>query len=214
VDADGGYPVFYDGWTRQSGDDGNDGNDGNDEDNVGGGDALDGGLDDHWANSGDRGEEAVLTGSSGASAYHHVIVGETGSGKTYGAHLLLYREALRGTQVVVLEPMGHSRRLMQAMGEGGSYNRVDFAHATLNVLDVVETTLTDQVTHVQRALAVLLSSASGAGGAAASPLGGHGPGGRGDAGGRRVFRNAELAALGAALRDLYTGINPHDIRPQ
>ena len=46
----------------------------------------------------------------GASAYHHVIVGETDSGKTYGAHLLLYKEALRGTQVVVLEPMGESIR--------------------------------------------------------------------------------------------------------
>ena len=108
------------------------------------------------------------SGASGASAYHHVIVGETGSGKTYGANLLLYREALRGTQVVVLEPMGHSRRLMQAMGEGGSYNRVDFAHTSLNVLDIVENTLTDQVTHVQRSLAVLLSSAAGGGGAAAT----------------------------------------------
>ena len=152
-----------------------------------------------------------------------MIVGETGSGKTYGANLLLYREALRGTQVVVLEPMGHSRRLMQAMGEGGSYNRVDFGHTSLNVLDVVETTLTDQVTHVQRALAVLLSSAAGAGGAAASASQGGGwqaltgqPGqgqGGGMVAGRRVFTNAELAALGSALRDLYTGIDPQTIRP-
>ena len=70
--------------------------------------------------------------------------------------------------------MGHSRRLMEAMGEGGSHNRVDFAHTSLNVLDVVETTLTDQVTHVQRALGVLLSSAAGAGGAAASATQGGG----------------------------------------
>jgi len=151
-------------------------------------------------------------------------VGETGSGKTYGANLLLYREALRGTQVVILEPMGHSRRLMQAMGEGGSYNRVDFAHTSLNVLDIVENTLTDQVTHVQRALSVLLSSASGAGGAAASASQGggwqaltgqgHGGGGGGAVAGRRVFTNAELAALGFALRDLYTGIDPQTIRPE
>ena len=112
---------------------------------------------------------------------------------------------------------------MQAMGEGGSYNRVDFGHTSLNILDVVENTLTDQVTHVQRALAVLLSSATGAGGAAASSGGGwQALTGRGDAGvpvggqvaGRRVFTNAELAALGSALRDLYTGIDPQTITPE
>ncbi len=211
IDADGGYPVFYDGWTRQSGG-GNGGNGG-----IGGNEG-DGGV--RGVIRGEVGASPV-SGASGASAYHHVIVGETGSGKTYGANLLLYREALRGTQVVVLEPMGHSRRLMQAMGEGGSYNRVDFAHTSLNILDVVETTLTDQVTHVQRALAVLLSSAAGAGGAAASAsqgggwqaLTGQGQGG-GIVAGRRVFTNAELAALGSALRDLYTGIDPQTIRPE
>lgn len=199
IDADGGYPVFYDGWTRQEGS-------GQDNDrNV----DLAGNEGVSYQNSG-----------TGASAYHHVIVGETGSGKTYGANLLLYREALRGTQVVVLEPMGHSRRLMQAMGSGGSYNRIDFANTSLNVLDVVEPTLTDQVTHVQRALAVLLSSAAGAGGASASASMGGGwqaLSGRGEAGntvGRRVFTNAELAVLGAALRDLYTGIDPDSIRSE
>jgi hypothetical protein len=200
IDADGGYPVFYDGWTRQS---------------------SMAGVGSEGAQR--EGDPTGASGGSGASAYHHVIVGETGSGKTYGANLLLYREALRGTQVVVLEPMGHSRRLMQAMGEGGSYNRVDFAHTSLNVLDVVENTLTDQVTHVQRTLAVLLSSAAGAGGAAAASQGGGWQAltGRGDAtgvggqvAGRRVFTNAELAALGSALRDLYTGIDPQNIKPE
>ena len=208
IDADGGYPVFYDGWSRQSGTAGVAGA-------PGGGEQREG----------DLSSPSAASGASGASAYHHVIVGETGSGKTYGANVLLYREALRGTQVVVLEPMGHSRRLMQAMGDGGSYNRVDFAHTTLNVLDVVENTLIDQVTHVQRTLAVLLSSAAGAGGAAASAGGGwHALTERGDAtvtggaggqvAGRRVFSNAELAALGSALRDLYTGIDPETIRPE
>ena len=32
--------------------------------------------------------------------------------------------------------------------------------------------------------------------------------------GRRVFTNAELAALGSALRDLYTGVDPQTIRPE
>jgi hypothetical protein len=214
IDADGGYPVFYDGWTRQNG-------------AGGAGGATDEDMRSPIEGAPDARGARGARGASGASAYHHVIVGETGSGKTYGANLLLYREALRGTQVVVLEPMGHSRRLMQAMGEGGSYNRVDFAHTTLNVLDVVESTLTDQVTHVQRTLSVLLSSASGAGGVAAASLGGGWQAltGRADSGGgherygghtagRRVFSNAELAALGAALRDLYTGIDPDTIRPE
>lgn len=217
IDADGGYPVFYDGWTRQSGasgtssagsaDSAGSANNGN----VRG--AVDGVSKTAYHPVG-----SDSSNGTGASAYHHVIVGETGSGKTYGANLLLYREALRGTQVVVLEPMGHSRRLMNAMGEGASYNRVDFASTSLNLLDVVEQTLTDQVTHVQRALSVLLSSASGAGGAAAASSSGswQSLSGRGDAtgqaAGRRVFTNAELAALGAALRDLYTGIDPEMIR--
>ena len=215
IDAEGGYPVFYDGWSRQS--------DGADATGVDSGGAIRSGGSGASGGSDTGGANAV--GAAGAYAYHHVIVGETGSGKTYGANLLLYREALRGTQVVVLEPMGHSRRLMRALGEGGSYNRVDFAHTSINVLDVVEMTMPDQITHVQRALAVLLSSAAGAGGAAVAgmgggwgALGGHASG-EGSTGapfpalGRRVFSNSELASLGSALRDLYTGIDPASIRP-
>ena len=217
IDADGGYPVFYDGWTRQSG--------ASNLSNVTNMNNMSiysaGRYLDEASGAPYQSPGGPTSSGTGASAYHHVIVGETGSGKTYGANLLLYREALRGTQVVVLEPMGHSRRLMQAMGEGGSYNRVDFANTSLNVLDVVEPTLTDQVTHVQRTLSVLLSSASGAGGAAATASSGGGwqalsGGGNtaGQAAGRRVFTNAELAALGSALRDLYTGIDPDTIRQE
>lgn len=256
IDADGGYPVFYDGWNRQNrpAHHGADASQDAREHADGYADghslehALEHGYRDGYGHAGalgsaapdgtsagervgplpGRGTAAAAggAGTEGASAFHHVIVGETGSGKTYGANLLLLREALRGTQVVVLEPIGHSRRLMRAMGEGGSYNRVDFANTAVNLLDVVEQNMADQVTHVQRALAVLLSSASGGASSAQSgsiagipgtggtghisgPGGGTGWGGAG----RRVFTNAELAALGAALRDLYSGIDPNTVTP-
>lgn len=242
IDADGGYPVFYNGWQRQSsaGTSGEAGmemeEDGALEHSYGAQDRSARALHPtQYPLSADPADPAhppdptspphpaqmhpaaaeghsagMPSGTQGASAYHHVIVGETGSGKTYGANVLLYREALQGTQVVVLEPMGHSRRLMQAMGSGGSYNRLDFAGMTVNLLDVVEASLADQVTHVQRALAVLLSSASGGAGGAAGSAGSMGNAGAYSSGshtaawgGRRVFSNAELASLGAAMRDLY-----------
>lgn len=161
---------------------------------------------------------------AGPKAYHHLILGETDSGKTFSTSLLLHREALTGTQVIVLEPMGHGRRLMEIMGKGGSYNPVDFERTSVNLLDIVEPTLDKQIMHVSRCLQVLLSSGSGAGSAAASigsgsggagsGQGNAGAGGAGNSGDRRFFDNVELALVTSALEETYRGIDPATITPR
>jgi hypothetical protein len=129
----------------------------------------------------------------GGKPFHATILGRTGSGKTFLMQTLFHRLALSGTQVIVIEPVGHFRRLAESLGAGGSYNRVAFGTASVNLLDMVQPTLQDQITHVHRQLALLLSSGTGAA-AARSDLG------------RRVFSNAELGALDEALSEIYAPI--------
>ena len=126
----------------------------------------------------------------GGRPFHATFFGFTGYGKTFAMQTLLYRLVLTGTQVVVIEPMGHFRRLAAALGAGASYNAVAFETASLNLLDPVQPTLTDQISHVKRQLALLLSCESGAAAGGTEQ-------------GRRVFSNAESAALGLALGALY-----------
>lgn len=133
------------------------------------------------------------TAGEGGKPFHATVLGRTGSGKTFAMQTLFHRLALTGTQVIVIEPVGHFRRLAESLGEGGSYNRVAFGTASVNLLDMVQPTLQDQITHVHRQLALLLSSGTGAA-AARSDLG------------RRVFTNAELGALDEALAEIYSPI--------
>lgn len=129
----------------------------------------------------------------GGKPFHATILGRTGSGKTFTMQTLFHRLALSGTQVIVIEPVGHFKRLAESLGAGGSYNKVAFGTASVNLLDMVQPTLQDQMTHVQRQLALLLSSGTGAA-VSRSDLG------------RRVFTNAELGALDEALSEIYTPI--------
>lgn len=129
----------------------------------------------------------------GGKPFHATILGRTGSGKTFTMQTLFHRLALSGTQVIVIEPVGHFRRLAESLGDGGSYNRVAFGTASVNLLDMVQPTLQDQMTHVHRQLALLLSSGTGAA-ASRSDLG------------RRVFTNSKLGALDEALSEIYSPI--------
>jgi hypothetical protein len=126
----------------------------------------------------------------GWQPFHLTVLGRSGSGKTFTIILLLHRLALTGTQVILLEPQGHCRRLAESLGAGASYNKIAFGTASINLLDRVEDVLAAQITHVHRQLALLLSSGTGAA-AANSDLG------------RRVFSNAELAVLTTALQRIY-----------
>lgn len=114
---------------------------------------------------------------------HGVILGMTGSGKTFSTHMLLLREALlRGTQVIELEPMGHGRLLAEAVGKDrSSYNALDFASMTVNPLEIVYDTPQDQHAHVMTQIGLLLD---------------------------RPLNNFEEALIEMACRDIYAGLAP------
>jgi hypothetical protein len=120
----------------------------------------------------------------GNDPFHGVILGRTGKGKTVGAQALAWRMAEQDVQVVLLEPQGHSRRLLQLAAADGraagrvSYNRLSYSDSRLNVLDVVYENATDQYDHVLTMLGLLLD-----------PLGEQ----------PRRFSNAEVAAVRRAL---------------
>ncbi|MCB0154931.1 MAG: hypothetical protein KDF65_09040, partial [Anaerolineae bacterium] len=79
------------------------------------------------------------------AAYHGLFLGKSGYGKTVSMNALLYREAMRGSQVVLMEPQGHSRRLVELVGnEGASYNALSIAELQLNPLDPIFDDLNDQ----------------------------------------------------------------------
>ena len=78
------------------------------------------------------------------AAYHGLFLGKSGYGKTVSLNALLYREALRGAQVVLLEPQGHSKRLADLVGEGASYNPLSMGQMQLNPLDPIFDDLNDQ----------------------------------------------------------------------
>lgn len=119
----------------------------------------------------------------GNEPFHGIILGRTGKGKTVGAQALAWRMAEQGTQVVMLEPQGHSRRLLQmAGGKNVSYSQLSYATTQLNILDVVYENPTDQYDHVITLLGLLLD-----------PLGNN----------PRRFSNAEVAAIRRALQLTY-----------
>ncbi|GIK42102.1 MAG: hypothetical protein BroJett011_59350 [Chloroflexota bacterium] len=79
------------------------------------------------------------------AAYHGLFLGKSGYGKTVSINALLYREALRGTQVVLMEPQGHSRRLAELVGRGGAtYNPLSLRTMQLNPLDPISDNLNEQ----------------------------------------------------------------------
>jgi hypothetical protein len=122
-------------------------------------------------------------GSKLDRANHGIFLGMTGSGKTFGVHLLLLREALlRGTQVIELEPMGHGRLLAQALGERASLNVLSFDSITVNPLEIVHNTRQDQHAHVMTQVMLLLG---------------------------RPLHNLERAAVDAACQDIYAGLGPN-----
>lgn len=119
----------------------------------------------------------------GNDPFHGIILGRTGKGKTVGAQALAWRLAEQDTQVVLLEPQGHSRRLLAlAGGEHVSYSQLSYATTTLNILDVVYENQTDQFDHVITLLGLLLD-----------PLGNN----------PRRFSNAEVAAIRRGLQLTY-----------
>jgi hypothetical protein len=125
----------------------------------------------------------------GNDPFHGIILGRTGKGKTVGAQALAWRLVEQDIQVVLLEPQGHSRRLLQlAAGRDVSYSQLSYANTQLNILDVVYENPTDQYDHVLTLLGLLLD-----------PLGAN----------PRRFSNAEVAAVRRALQLTYARYDWH-----
>jgi len=78
------------------------------------------------------------------AAYHGLFLGKSGYGKTVAMNALCYREAMRGTQVVMMEPQGHSQRLVELVGAGASYNPLSLRGMQLNPLDPLSDNLNEQ----------------------------------------------------------------------
>jgi hypothetical protein len=121
-------------------------------------------------------------------AYNEVVLGRTGSGKTFMAGLRAYRERMFGVQTVFLDPQGNFRQVTEAVG--GRYNFLRLGQGTaLNILDVVHEHAAAQVSHV----VVLLESLLG-----------------------RALSVGDKGALDRALLDLYHrhGVRSDDFRPE
>jgi len=119
----------------------------------------------------------------GNDPFHGIILGRTGKGKTVAAQALAWRMAEQGVQIVMLEPQGHSRRLLELSGgKDTSYSRLSYETTQLNILDVVYANRTDQYDHVLTLLGLLLD-----------PMGDS----------PRRFDNAEVAAVRRALQLTY-----------
>lgn len=91
------------------------------------------------------------------AAYHGLFLGMSGYGKTVSLQALLYREALRGTQVVLMEPQGHSRRLAELVGrEGATYNPLSMRTMQINPLDPISDNLNEQKEYVKNLVRLML----------------------------------------------------------
>jgi hypothetical protein len=128
------------------------------------------------------------------AAYHGLILGMSGYGKTVAVNALLYREALRGTQVILLEPQGHSRRLVELIGnEGATYNPLSMAEMVVNPLDPISGNLNEQIAFMQKLIAMMLKQIDP----------------------NRMMTMQESGLLDQALRRVYSGISdPLALRSQ
>jgi hypothetical protein len=88
-------------------------------------------------------------------AYNSLILGKTGSGKTFAAGLEALRSLIYHIQTVILDPQGNFEKLTLAVD--GAYNRLRLGEGTaLNILDVVHDHAAAQNSHVMTLLELIL----------------------------------------------------------
>ncbi len=125
----------------------------------------------------------------GNDPFHGVVLGMTGKGKTVAIQSLCWRLNEQGIQAILLEPNGHSRRLLElSKGENCAYHKISYEHTRINILDVMHNNPTDQLDHVITLLSLLLDPMNN------NP---------------RAFNNAEIAAIRQALMMCYANLDWH-----
>jgi hypothetical protein len=114
---------------------------------------------------------------------HGVILGTTGSGKTFSSSVLLLREMdLMGTQVVMLDPLGNCRRMVEALGPGrASHNVLSLNTLRLNPVERIYDDLAEQSDHLSVVMGLLLG---------------------------RSMTQEEIIAMEMTARLVYSGIEP------
>jgi hypothetical protein len=126
-----------------------------------------------------------LQGWRGRPQRHLNAFGKTGSGKSTNIRALLAREAEQGTQIIILDPQPHARRL----GNLFDFNtvghcRVGYGRLTFNPLDVVWDRLDQQSDYARAIFKIMLNP---------------------DGDVPRRFNPLEVAAIDAALKATYEG---------
>jgi hypothetical protein len=140
---------------------------------------------------------------------HAVILGKTGSGKTFAVNCWAMRLLSLGYQIVVYEPQGHSKRLIDAAGDGrGGARYVLDMRQQVNVLDIVATrdesgnapSIATQIDHVVTQLSVLMGTnvPTAEGKTAFRP---------------RVWESLEQGLLDLALQRVYLGLDLETLEP-
>ncbi len=138
----------------------------------------------------------ILWGMSGQQPYfwdgfgpqlnelnHAVILGAPGTGKTTTFMGILWREMdLEGTQGIIMEPMGHCKRLVRALGEKRSaYNPLSLHGLRINPIELIYEDAAEQSAHLTVILKLLL---------------------------KRALTEHEEVALDMAQTLIYAGVNP------
>ena len=87
-------------------------------------------------------------------SYNMVILGITGSGKTFAALLLMLRHLLLGARLIIVDPQGNVD--LSFLGEDVSHRAVlGTAEATINLLDITHEEIGNQVEYVLAMLRML-----------------------------------------------------------
>lgn len=142
-------------------------------------------------------------GARNEQAAHMVVLGKTGSGKSFFMNVMTLRiAALEGHRVIWIDAFENGYRLERAVGAGARCYGLGL-DATINLLDVVyspdddgESWLSSQVQHVISQLGLLMGDPTiGASGKKQLIP--------------RAFTLAERGALDRALSDLYATVDPH-----
>ena len=89
---------------------------------------------------------------------HGVIFGKTGAGKTFTVNVIALREMnLMGSQIIIMEPLGHCKRLARALGEKrASYNPLSTKSLRINPVERLYEDDTSQAAHLAIIVQLLL----------------------------------------------------------